>query len=59
MPMGTLTLKQVAEVLQLTPRTVYSYLRSGLLPGAKVGKQWRVLEDDLTESIRSGNKINA
>lgn len=36
-----LTLKQLAEHLQLSERTVYRLLGTGDLPGFKVGGQWR------------------
>jgi nitrogen PTS system EIIA component len=36
-----LTLKQLAEHLQLSERTVYRLLRRGELPGFKVGAHWR------------------
>lgn len=36
-----LTLKQLAEHLQLSERTIYRLLRQGQLPGFKVGGHWR------------------
>lgn len=39
--MELLTLKQVAEHLRLSERTVYRLLRKGDLPGRKVGGHWR------------------
>ena len=51
----TLTPEEVANVLKLTVRTVYEYLRSGKLPGRKVGgTSWRILESDLEDFIRTG-----
>ncbi|MGH7487644.1 MAG: helix-turn-helix domain-containing protein, partial [bacterium] len=35
------TLKQVADRLQLSERTLYRLLQRGELPGRKVGGQWR------------------
>ena len=36
-----LTLKQVADRLQLSERTLYRLLQRGELPGRKIGGQWR------------------
>ena len=36
-----LTLKQLAEHLQLSERTIYRLLGRGQLPGLKVGGHWR------------------
>jgi PTS system nitrogen regulatory IIA component len=36
-----LTLKQVADRLQLSERTIYRLLQRGELPGRKIGGQWR------------------
>jgi excisionase family DNA binding protein len=50
-----LTIEQAAEMLHLNPQVVRQYLREGKLPGRKVGRHWRVVEDDLTRFVRSGN----
>lgn len=42
-----LTPEQVAKRLQLTPHTIYVWLRAGRLPGIKLGRRWRVKEEDL------------
>ncbi len=39
--------KEVAERLNVNPRTVKSWLLKGKLKGYKVGGQWRVKESDL------------
>ena len=38
---------QVAEMLQVTQRTVYSWLSTGQLTSKKFGGQWRISESDL------------
>ena len=42
-----LTPAQVAHRLQVTEHTVYDWLRKGRLRGVKVGRLWRVSNDDL------------
>jgi excisionase family DNA binding protein len=42
-----LTPEQVASRLQVTPRTIYDWLRNGRLRGIKIGRLWRVRPLDL------------
>lgn len=42
-----LTPEEVAARLKVKPRTVQEWLRSGRLPGLKLGKLWRIREHDL------------
>ncbi len=43
-----LTVQQVADQLQVRPKTVREWLKSGQLKGVKIGgRQWRVKESDL------------
>ena len=42
-----LTVEQAAEYLQIHKVTVYKYIRSGLLPAAKLGKVYRIYRRDV------------
>lgn len=42
-----LTVEQAAEYLQIHKVTVYKYIRSGLLPAAKLGKVYRIYRKDV------------
>jgi excisionase family DNA binding protein len=46
-----LTVSDVAALLELKPYTVKEYARRGLLPGRKLGRQWRFLRSDVEEAI--------
>lgn len=46
-----LTLKQVAEYLQLAEKTTYRLAAEGKLPGFKVGGSWRFKREDLEQWI--------
>lgn len=46
-----LTPAQVAERLQVTERTVYKWLSNGELPAAKLGRVWRISEQQLQKFI--------
>lgn len=45
------TIAEVAEILKVTERTVYNYVKSGSIPAAKIGKHWRIKEADLKAFI--------
>jgi uncharacterized protein len=49
-----LTVEQAAAKLQISAKVVREYLRTGILPGRKVGKAWRVVESDLENWVSSG-----
>lgn len=55
-----LTLEQVAEVLQVSTKTVLRLIDRGELTGVKVGKAWRFTREDLQlyiDSQRSGGEV--
>ena len=37
-----LSIKRVADILELAPITVYRMVNAGLIPARKVGRQWRI-----------------
>jgi len=47
-----LTTEQAAEKLQVKPLTIRKYLRKGLIPGRRIGREWRVVETDLEDFVR-------
>lgn len=47
-----LSANEVAELLHLERHTVYRLLRDGELPGTKIGGQWFVIVDKLTQRLR-------
>lgn len=51
MPEEILTLRQVAEYLKVTERTLYRLVQEGQLPAFKVGNSWRFRRDDLDRWI--------
>jgi len=51
-----LTVQEAAKILKIHPRTVTKFLTTGQLRGAKIGRIWRLTEEDVKiffESIRS------
>ncbi|MBK7767397.1 MAG: helix-turn-helix domain-containing protein [Sulfuritalea sp.] len=50
--MRTLDLREAAGFLGLHPNTLQARAKAGLVPGAKIGKEWRFLDLDLAEHLR-------
>ncbi|HBV89289.1 helix-turn-helix domain-containing protein [Desulfosporosinus sp.] len=46
-----MTLRQVAEYLQISEVTTYRLVQDGKIPAFKVGRSWRVKKEDLNEFI--------
>ncbi len=63
-----MTVKQMAEYLQMDEHTIYKLARSGLIPSIKIAGQWRFKKDVIdkwiseeslervTENIKSSSK---
>ena len=45
------TLEEVTEMLQVTRRTLYNYLKDGRLKGNKVIGKWIITEEQLKDFI--------
>ncbi|NCB25780.1 MAG: DNA-binding protein [Bacteroidia bacterium] len=50
------TLSEVAEILHLTRRTVYSYVKSKKIKAVKIGRQWRVSQEAMREFVDKGTE---
>ncbi|MQR02472.1 helix-turn-helix domain-containing protein [Glaciimonas soli] len=51
--MRTLDVDECAEFLKVERSTVLKLAGEGKLPGAKIGRAWVFLEDDLVEYVRT------
>jgi excisionase family DNA binding protein len=49
-----LTIREVADILRVHPRTAYRLVKDGSLAGIRVGTQWRVTEEALHEYVARG-----
>lgn len=47
-------LQEVADILRITRQTVYTYVWSGRLKAIKIGKEYRVMYEDLDDFLRAG-----
>lgn len=51
------TLEEVCDILKVTKRTVYSYIKAAKLHAVKMGKYWRVSEENLKAFIETGTPV--
>jgi excisionase family DNA binding protein len=47
-----LTANQVAQLLQIHPRTVYKLVKEGALPGTKFGGGWRFSRSEILAMVQ-------
>lgn len=50
------TLDEVADIIGVTTRTLYTYIKEGKLKAVKVGRAWRITDKALTEFLETGTK---
>ncbi len=53
-----MTIKQVAEYLQISPRTVYKLVKDGAIPSFKIMNMWRFEQSQIDLWIREKSEIN-
>jgi excisionase family DNA binding protein len=51
------TIDEIAEILKVTQRTIYNYIKSGSLKAIKIGKYWRVKQSDLEQFLEFGTNL--
>ena len=51
-----LTVKDVAKYLQISEPTVFRLLKSGELPAAKIGRQWRITRKAIDDYLLAKSK---
>jgi hypothetical protein len=51
--MNTLDLNEAADFLHMHPEEVRARAKRGIIPGAKAGRRWVFIDDDLANYLRS------
>ena len=51
-----MTMKDVAEYLQIKERTIYGWVQNGQIPGFKLGNSWRFKREDIDLWIEERKK---
>jgi len=54
-----LTIPEAAQLLRIGERTCYDLARSGRIPAAKVGGQWRIRRRELEAWLAAGGEAGA
>ena len=49
-------LLEVEEILKITRRTLYSYIKDGKIKAVKVGRVWRIRHEDLDAFLTGKNQ---
>lgn len=53
-----LTIKQVAEYLKISPRTVYKLVKEGTIPSFKIMNMWRFEQSKIDQWIQEKSDFN-
>lgn len=48
------TLKEIEDLLHVTRRTLYNWIKGGKLQAFRIGKEWRVTKEALEEFTQTG-----
>jgi excisionase family DNA binding protein len=59
MPNKILTVSELAEHLNVHRITIYRLLKSGTLPGFKIGRVWRFELDEISNWMATGKSVEA
>jgi len=51
-----LTAQEAARLLRVSPKTILTLARDGVLPGEKVGRAWRFVRADLLGHLSDGGR---
>ena len=52
--MKVYTLEELVDLLKVTKRTLYTYIKEGKLKAVKMGKYWRVTQKQLDAFLNDG-----
>lgn len=51
------SIDEIADILKVTQRTIYNYIKSGSLKAIKIGKYWRIKHSDLEQFLATGTNL--
>lgn len=51
------TSEEIRDILKITQRTLYNYIKNGSLKAIKVGKYWRIRYEDLQDFLNKNTNI--
>ena len=51
-----LTIREVADLLKLHPKTVNKFAIAGKLPAYRIGRQWRFRKSEVLRALEKGER---
>ncbi len=54
----TYTTEEVQDILKVTRRTLYRYIKAGQIKTVKLGREYRITEDALKDFLEHGTEDN-
>jgi excisionase family DNA binding protein len=51
------TIQEVAPILGITTRTLYTYIKAGKFTAKKIGGKWKITGDKLKEWVESADTV--
>ena len=51
-----LTVKDIAEYMDMHPMTIYKYVKDGKIPAFKIGSSWRIRKDSIQKWIKKSEQ---
>ena len=52
------TTNEAVEILKVSQRTLYNYIKAGQIKATKIGRNWRIPENELKRFINQGTDKN-
>lgn len=53
-----MTVKDIADYLDVHPMTIYKYVREGKIPAFKIGTSWRIRKDSIKKWMEQNEQRN-
>lgn len=51
-----MTVKEIAEYMDMHPMTIYKYVKAGKIPAFKIGASWRIKRDTMQKWIKESEQ---
>ncbi|OHE40973.1 MAG: hypothetical protein A2Y16_04955 [Tenericutes bacterium GWF2_57_13] len=48
------TVDEITEILHISKKTLYKFIKSGVIKAVKIGKYWRIKQSDFIELVEKG-----
>ncbi|MFA4992301.1 MAG: helix-turn-helix domain-containing protein [Candidatus Omnitrophota bacterium] len=57
-PKQVMTVKEIADYLDVHPMTIYKYVQDGKIPAFKIGASWRIRKDSIRKWMEENEHKN-